>query len=131
MKFTEEDRRIYQYEIPGEDKTRFDDPLRLRRAFIVASGGKIDALWADRCSPIPGLNENTDPTKITGEQSVLLVKQSIAEAAIVEAVRKVFEVAAVDKTTGAGITDAVCLRLYEEFSGWMEQKKTSGGNGPE
>ena len=131
MKFTEDDKRIYTFEIPGESKLHHDDPLRLRRAFIQASGGRIDALWADRCRPIPGLNDTTDPSKMTGEQTVLLVKQAIAESGIVEATRKVFELSPVNKETGEGIPDAVCLLLYEEFSGWMEQKKTSGGNGLE
>lgn len=131
MKFSDEDRAIYRYELPGEATERCDDPLRLRRALLIASGGRIDTYWSDRNAQIPNLTENTDPSTMTGEQQVLLVKQSQAEAGIVASVRQAFGVPAVDQKTGEGVPDAICLRLYEEFSAWMSQKKTSGGGGRE
>lgn len=95
-------RRIYR-----APNGRYYDPLAVRRLLELASEGRVNEWIEEQHSPEP------------------LIALA-ADAKVLDAVRYVFSLPAVDTATGAGVTDREALDLFVDYQNWLWGK---GGRG--
>ena len=124
MKWSEEDRRIFEYPSVDGSAKLFADPLAVRRKLMARSAGKIDDIVDIYRASIEAGNAKADG-EIKDVNPGVFVQGDNAEEQIVQAVRYAFDLKPFDPKDGSGAPAKYCLRLFDWFTEWREQKKTS------
>lgn len=109
--FSEADRLVYRWNDGTQE--RVSDPLALRRALVVAAGG--DLAKAARDAVHPPLPEGTE---LEPERRLAL---EAAEERLAGIVAEGFGVKRFDPEAASGLTEAMLMRLWAHWCGWMEK----------
>lgn len=115
------------------------DPIEIQDGLTFELGGNPDDVIAQMYARRPKLGEDQQPIlvpkrdeqgkEIPGEmQPAMELNTHVvipATRRVVAAVRKVFKIPAVDRTTGQGFNQGVVERAFNDFMAFLSQKKSS------
>lgn len=114
--FTPDDRLIYRYS--NGDRDMFGDPMVIKRTMIRLADGDL-----------PGLIEKAVPpeTSDTGDVPSSISQRVAAEERLLKIIREAFHLPEIDPETGAGVTDSMVWRVWDDFGEFiMGEKKREG-----
>ncbi len=116
----------------GEPVEVYADPREIDRAMAAALGGDVDAT-IDLCREY---EVDADGKHVLDPQTKLprriQLPDVVADAnrRLCDAVRKSFQLEPFNRLTGKGATQAMCIKLWNAYQGWVEKKETPAASSP-
>lgn len=123
--FTDDDRRIFAYQdgtrdTEGQPVTVYADPLEINQAMSAALSGDVNGV-VDRTHEFDfeNLDENNLPKRVNTPE---VVRENTTK--LHAAIRQAFGLESFDRLSGRGATGAMCVRIWNAFCDWMNEKKS-------